>query len=151
MLRNVDHAWIAYLNEKINETWKNGSVTQQWKTANVVQIPEPGKAPNVDNLRLISLTSCDAMKMVKHQLIDGSTRETGALLGLDLEKAFDNALHEYILACVADLELGPRLYNYIRYFLTGRKAKLRIGDFVSDEVLLGPWGTPQGSVISPAA
>ncbi|XP_037579430.1 uncharacterized protein LOC119462158 [Dermacentor silvarum] len=156
-----------------------------WRTANTILIPKPGKAPNVDNLRPISLTSCvgkvaehvilnrlsrylednvythhmigfraglstqDAMKMIKHHIIDGSTRDTRALLGLDLEKAFDNVLHEYILASVADLELEPRLYNYVRSFLTGRKAKLRIGEFVSDEVLLGPRGTPQDSVISP--
>lgn len=186
MLRNLDDRSIGYLTEKINGTWRNGSVPENWRTANTVLIPKPGKAPNVDNLRPISLTSCvgkvaehvvlnrlsrylednvythnmigfraglstqDAMKMIKHHIIDGSTRDTRALLGLDLEKAFDNVLHEYILASIADLELGPRLYNYVRSFLTGRKAKLRIGEFVSDEVLLGPRGTPQGSVISPA-
>ncbi|XP_037567963.1 uncharacterized protein LOC119448820 [Dermacentor silvarum] len=183
-LRNLDARSIGYLTEKINGTWRNGSVPENWRTANTVLIPKPGKAPNVDNLRPISLTSCvgkvaehvvlnrlsrylednvythtmigfrgglstqDAMKMIKHHIIDGSTRDTRALLGL--EKAFDNVLHEYILASIADLELGPRLYNYVRSFLTGRKAKLRIGEFVSDELLLGPRGTPQGSVISPA-
>ncbi|XP_037563083.1 uncharacterized protein LOC119442322 [Dermacentor silvarum] len=98
------------------------------------------------------LSTQDAMKMIKHHIIDGSTRDTRdtrALLRLDLEKAFHNVLHEYILASIADLHLGPRLYNYVRSFLTGRKAKLRIGEFVSDEVLLGPRGMPQGSVISP--
>ncbi|XP_037518363.1 uncharacterized protein LOC119395147 [Rhipicephalus sanguineus] len=186
MLRNLDDRSIEYLTEKINETWRNGSVPEKWKMANTVLIPKPGKAPNVDNLQPISLTSCvgkvaehvvlnrlrrylednnvythniigfraglstqDAMKMIKHQIIDHNTRDTRALLGLDLEKAFDNALYAYILASVADLELGPRLYYYVRSFLTGRKAKLRFSDFVSDEVLLGPRGTPQGSVISP--
>lgn len=186
MLRNLDDCSIEYLTEKINEAWKNGSVPEMWKTANTILIPKPGKAPNVGNLRPISLTSCvgkvaehvvlnrlsryleenniythnmigfraglstqDAMKMIKHQIIDSNTRDTRALLGLDLEKAFDNVSHEYILATIVDLELGPRLYNYVRSFLTGRKAKLRIGDFLSDEVLLGPRGTPQGSVISP--
>ncbi|XP_037561080.1 uncharacterized protein LOC119440224 [Dermacentor silvarum] len=94
------------------------------------------------------LSTQDAMRMIKHHIIDGSTRDTRALLGRDLEKAFDNVLHEYILASIADLKLGPRLYNYVRSFLMERKAKQRIGEFVSDEVLLGPQGTPQGSVIS---
>ncbi|XP_037529286.1 uncharacterized protein LOC119406625 [Rhipicephalus sanguineus] len=180
MLRNLDDRSIEYVNEKINERWRNGSVPEKSKTTNTVLIHKQGKAPNVDNLCPIYLTSCvgigaehvvlnrisrylednsvyshnmigfraglptqDAMKMIKHQIIDLNTRDPRALLGLDLEKAFDKALHAYILASVADLELGPRLYTYVRSFLTGRKAKLRFGDFVSDEVLLGLRGTPQ--------
>lgn len=88
--------------------------------------------------------------LIKHQVLDGYSRDTKALLGLDLEKAFDNIKHEFILETVANLELGPRLYNYIRSFLSGRKARLRIGNFLSEHVLLGHRGTPQGSVISPA-
>ncbi|XP_037529276.1 uncharacterized protein LOC119406614 [Rhipicephalus sanguineus] len=186
MLRNLDDRSIEYVNEKINERWRNGSVPEKSKNTNTVLIHKQGKAPNVDNLRPIYLTSCvgigaehvvlirisrylednsvyshnmigfraglptqDAMKLIKHQIIDLHIRDTMAFLGLDLEKAFDNALHAYILASVADLELGLRLYTYVRSFLTERKAKLRFGDFVSDEVLLGLRGTPQDSVISP--
>lgn len=81
--------------------------------------------------------------MIKRHLIDGSTRDTGALLGHDVGRAFENVFQEYILDFVADIELGLRLYDYARSFLTGRKAAW-ISHFVSDEVLLGPL---QGSAI----
>ncbi|XP_049514057.1 uncharacterized protein LOC119431900 [Dermacentor silvarum] len=151
MLRNLNDRSFEYLTEKIDGTWRNDSVPENWRAANTVLIPKSNKAPNVDNVRPLShvLRRQDAMKMMKHHIIDGSTRDTRVLLGLDLEKAFDNVLHENILASIADLELGPRLYNYVCSFLTSRKAKRRIGKFVSDEVLLGPRGPPQRSVIFP--
>lgn len=43
------------------------------------------------------LSTQDAMMLIKHQVIDGYSRDTKALLGLDLEKAFDNNKHEFIL------------------------------------------------------
>ncbi|XP_037557528.1 uncharacterized protein LOC119434450 [Dermacentor silvarum] len=143
MLRNHDDRSLGYLTEKINGKWRNGSVPENSRTANTVLIPKPGKAPDVDNLRPISLTYCvgkvaehvvlnrlsrylednvythnmigfradistqDAMKMIKNHIIDGSTRDTKSLLGVDLEKGFDNVLHEYVLASIADLELAP--------------------------------------------
>lgn len=186
-LRNLDDSSIERLTAFINEAWKTGKVPEEWKVADTVLIPKPGKSPSVENLRPISLTSCvgkvaehailnrlndylegndiythnmigfriglstqDAMMLIKHQVLDGYSRDTKALLGLDLEKAFDNIKHEFILETVANLELGPRLYNYTRSFLSGRKARLRIGNFLSEHVLLGHRGTPQGSVISPA-
>lgn len=38
--------------------WDRGRLPQQWKTANVILIPKPGKPPKLENLRPISLTSC---------------------------------------------------------------------------------------------
>lgn len=186
MLRNLDDPSIVFLTDKINESWKSGVVPAEWKTACTVLIPKPGKAPNIENLRPISLTSCvgkvmehvvfnrlngylednevytynmigfraglstqDAMKLIKHQIVDGSSRDVKALLGLDLEKAFDNVLHTFIVKTISDLGLGSRFHSYVSSFLTDRKAKLRIGDFRSEDVLLGGRGTPQGAVISP--
>lgn len=111
-------------------------------------IPKPGKAPSIDNLRPIALTSCvgkvaehailnrlndylednnvytynmvgfraglstqDAMKLIKHEILDGYSRDTKAILGLDLEKAFDNVKHEFILATIESLGLGRRFYD----------------------------------------
>lgn len=42
-----------------------------------------------------------------------------------------------------------RAYNYIRYFLSNRTAKIRIGKKTSQPIFLGDKGTPQGSVLSP--
>ncbi|XP_037502584.1 uncharacterized protein LOC119377021 [Rhipicephalus sanguineus] len=88
------------------------------------------------------------MKMIKHHILDRSTRDTRAILGLDLEKAFDIS-HQFILTSIAGLELGPRVYNSIRSFLSRRIARLKVESCTSDEVVLGSRGTPQGSVISP--
>nr|XP_050028438.1 uncharacterized protein LOC126524126 [Dermacentor andersoni]XP_054923183.1 uncharacterized protein LOC129383022 [Dermacentor andersoni] len=58
MLRNVDDESINFLTERINEVWRSGQVHTQWKTACTVLIPKPGKAPQIDDIRPIYLTSC---------------------------------------------------------------------------------------------
>lgn len=58
VLRYLDDPSIVFLTDKINESWKSGVVPAEWKTACAVLIPKPGKAPNFENLRPISLTSC---------------------------------------------------------------------------------------------
>lgn len=185
-LRNLDDRSIDYLTEVINEAWKSGEVPDPWKVARTVLIPKPGRSPNLDNMRPISLTSCvgkvaehvvlnrltrylednglypytmigfraklstqDAMKLLKHQVIDCNTRDMRAILGLDLEKAFDNVTHSFVLRSIAELGLGVRFYKYVKSFLTRRRATLSVGDLVSEEIELGSRGTPQGSVISP--
>lgn len=96
-----------------------------------------------------NLSTQDAMLQLKHQIIDNPGTATKAILGLDLKKAFDNVTHATVLKRVNDLDLGQRTYNYVRNFLTGRKAKIMIGDLVSEEIEMGSAGTPQGSVLSP--
>ncbi|XP_037505752.1 uncharacterized protein LOC119382092 [Rhipicephalus sanguineus] len=96
-----------------------------------------------------NLSTQDAMLQIKHQVIDSPTRSTKAILGLDLKKAFDNVTHATVLAKLQELGLGERTYNYVRDFLTNRKAKLTFGELSSEEIELGSAGTPQGSVISP--
>ncbi|XP_075527055.1 uncharacterized protein LOC142559324 [Dermacentor variabilis] len=106
----------------INESWKCGIVPAQWTTACTVLIPKPGKAPHIENLRPISLTSCvgKVMERVILKRLDG-------YLG-------DNEVYTF--------------HSYITYFLTDRKAKLRIGDFRSEDVPFGGQGTRQGAVIT---
>ncbi|XP_077540997.1 uncharacterized protein LOC144153218 [Haemaphysalis longicornis] len=89
------------------------------------------------------------MIQIKHQVIDGETRDTKAVLGLDLQSAFDKVTHSAILSQVSNLNLGERSYEYIKVFLSGRTSELRAGDLKMDEKTLGSQGTPQGSVISP--
>ncbi|XP_075540062.1 uncharacterized protein LOC142574970 [Dermacentor variabilis] len=141
----------------------------------MILVPKPGKAPGVDNLPHISLTSScvvkvaehvvhkrvvryledqdcfthhmigfrtglstqDTMHLLKHQIIDaGATWGTRAILDLD-EKAFDNIEDLAILKVVVDLGLGRWFYEFVRSFLTRRKAVLRAGDLTSEEVELG--------------
>ncbi|KAG0413581.1 hypothetical protein HPB47_009273 [Ixodes persulcatus] len=95
------------------------------------------------------LSTQDAMLQLKHQILDGKSRHTKAILGLDLERAFDSVAHSTILDRISLLNLGERTYNYVRDFLSHRRAYLSVGDIQSEEFTLGCVGTPQGSVISP--
>lgn len=95
------------------------------------------------------LSTQDVMLQIKHQILDSKTRSTRAILGFDLKKAFDKAAHSAILSQVSHLNLGDRAYNYIRDFLTNRKATLTMGELKSEVRDMGSSGTPQGSVISP--
>ncbi|KAM7294229.1 hypothetical protein ISCGN_023746 [Ixodes scapularis] len=95
-------------------------VRNQWKTAKVVMVPKPGKRPQLDSLRPISLISC-AGKLMEHVVLGRLNRT---------------------------LAVGKRTYEYIQNFLSGRKARLAVGRVESENVCLGEKGTPQGSVLS---
>lgn len=95
------------------------------------------------------LSTQDAMIRIKHQLLDRRTRDTKVLLGLDVEKAFDNIHHSYILQVLSDLNLGQRLFHFVKAFLMDRRTCLRFGELKSEVLKLGCRGTPQGSVLSP--
>ncbi|KAG0444479.1 hypothetical protein HPB47_013748 [Ixodes persulcatus] len=97
------------------------------------------------------LSTQDAMLQLKSRIIDdsGNARDNKAILGLDLQSAFDRVKHSAILSQVSKLNMGERSYNYIKDFLTDRIAELRAGDLQTQERELGSTGTPQGSVISP--
>ncbi|XP_075533178.1 protein YkfC-like [Dermacentor variabilis] len=95
------------------------------------------------------LSTQDSMLQLKHQALDGKTRGTRAIIGLDLESAFDRIAHSAILHQVSRQNLGVRRYNYVKDFLTDRRAVLVAGDLQLKEQTLGSTGTPQGSVISP--
>ncbi|XP_077547772.1 uncharacterized protein LOC144160025 [Haemaphysalis longicornis] len=95
------------------------------------------------------LSTQDAMIQIRHQIIDDKTRDNKAILGLDLESAFDKVTHAAVLRQVSELNMGERSYQYIKDFLTGRSAELRAGELQADEKELGSQGTPQGAVISP--
>ncbi|XP_077548775.1 uncharacterized protein LOC144162169 [Haemaphysalis longicornis] len=93
----------------------------------------------------------DAMLQLKREIVDYdiNTNDNRAILGLDLQSAFDKVRHSAILAQVSRLNLGKRSYNYIRDFLTDRTTRICAGDLQLPEKTLGSEGTPQGAVISP--
>lgn len=93
----------------------------------------------------------DAMLLLKHEIVDNElgTQDNRAVLGLDIQSAFDKVRHSAILAQVSRLNMGRRTYEYIRDFLTDRTTKICAGDIELPEKQLGSVGTPQGSVISP--
>ncbi|XP_070386402.1 uncharacterized protein [Dermacentor albipictus] len=73
------------------------------------------------------------MLQLKNQILHDKTRYTRAILGLDLEKAFDNVPHESILKQMSNSNLEERAYNYVRDFLNDRKATLTVGDLECEE------------------
>ncbi|XP_037577052.1 uncharacterized protein LOC119459315 [Dermacentor silvarum] len=96
-----------------------------------------------------SLSTQDAMKLIKYEIIDRNTRDVRTILGLDLEKAFDNVSHAHILDSISDLGLGQSFHAFVDSFLRHRKATLKIGHLKSEPIEHGSRGTPQGSVVSP--
>lgn len=95
------------------------------------------------------LSTQDVMLLIKQQLIQVSPIHTRAILGLDVEKAFDRVAHKAILEVLSELGLGNRLFNVIKSFLSSRRAILTLGELKSTEISLGCRGTPQGAVLSP--
>ncbi|XP_070387786.1 uncharacterized protein [Dermacentor albipictus] len=83
------------------------------------------------------LSTQDAMKLIKHQVIDGDGRGVKAILGLDLEKAFDNVRHSYNLKSISGLGLGGRFHDYVGSFLSGRTTTLRVVEVESKTLNLG--------------
>ncbi|XP_077564270.1 uncharacterized protein LOC144179700 [Haemaphysalis longicornis] len=158
-LRNLNDGAIAALTRYFNKCWREGKLPKQWKTARTVIIPKPGKPPNIENLRPISLTSCvgkvmehvmrnrwsryleekglypdamigfreklstqDAMIQLQHEILNVSvpTNDNRAVLGLDLQSAFDKVRHSAILSQASRLGLGRRSFNYIWDYLSNR-------------------------------
>lgn len=67
-LRTLDDESIKALTEYMNKCWESGTIPIQWKTAQVIMITKPGKKPQLDNLRPISLTSCIG-KLMEHVIL----------------------------------------------------------------------------------
>ncbi|XP_070385360.1 uncharacterized protein [Dermacentor albipictus] len=91
------------------------------------------------------LSTQDAKIQLKRQVLDVKTR---AILDLDLESAFDRIARSAILHQISQQNLGLRTYNYVKDFLTDRRAGLVVGDLQLEERMLGSTGSLQGSVIS---
>ncbi|XP_037572063.1 uncharacterized protein LOC119454134 [Dermacentor silvarum] len=86
---------------------------------------------------------------IKEEVMKQTTRHSSrAILALDLKGAYDNVSHVSILTNLQSTGCAERAYNYVRGFLTDRKARIRVGEEVSPFIELGTRGTPQGSVIS---
>ncbi|XP_072140714.1 uncharacterized protein [Dermacentor andersoni] len=58
LLRNLSDEAVTQLTNFLNAHWEAGTLLEEWKHAEVVMIPKPGKKLLVENLRPTSLTSC---------------------------------------------------------------------------------------------
>ncbi|KAM7311214.1 uncharacterized protein ISCGN_008121 [Ixodes scapularis] len=98
------------------------------------------------------LSTQDVMLRLYHQIMAreyAPKRDTRAILGLDISKAFDNVSHAAILRGLNSIDVGERIFKYIQNFLSSRQVQVSIGGFQSDLQTLGGVGTPQGAVLSP--
>lgn len=59
---------------------------------------------------------------LKQQIIDGDSTDTKAILGRDLQSAFDKVKHSAILRQIFRLNMGGRTFNYVTNFLSNRTA-----------------------------
>lgn len=69
LLRNLDEDSIQALTDYFNNHWESGTLPKEWKHADIVLIPKPGKKQQLDNLRPISLTSCIG-KLLEHVILN---------------------------------------------------------------------------------
>lgn len=67
-LRNLSDADINHITHIFNEYWREGTLPQAWRHADITLISKPGKPIKVENLRPISLTSCIG-KLMEHVLL----------------------------------------------------------------------------------
>ncbi|KAG0417921.1 hypothetical protein HPB47_005251 [Ixodes persulcatus] len=98
------------------------------------------------------LSTQDVMLRLYHQIVAreyATKRDTRAILGLDISKAFDNVSHAAILRGLNSIDVGERIFKYIQNFLSSRQVQVSIGGFQSDLQTPGGVGTPQGAVLTP--
>lgn len=96
------------------------------------------------------LSTQDALIQIKHDLLDNPPKkDNAAILAIDLHKAFDNVSHEAILTEISTLGLGARTFAYVKSFLTGRTARMKLGSSQTETFKMPDKGTPQGAVLSP--
>lgn len=89
-----------------------------------------------------SLVSLD--HLIKKAL---SIKKHLSLISLDFTKAFDKIGIHSILEQLRQWKIGPKIYNYIKNFMSNRNIKVRVNSAYSDTFPI--WnGIPQGSPLS---
>ena len=76
------------------------------------------------------------------------TKTCGALLNIDLEKAFDSVWVDGLLLKLNQVGITGRMFNIIKSILLSRKSFIKVGKFNSPPFKIES-GLPQGSVLSP--
>lgn len=89
----------------------------------------------------------DAMLRIKNQVFDlPSTAQLRTIVGVDMQRAFDSVTHRAILENLKATKPGPRVYNYVKDFLSERTVKVQLDEYVSPNHPITR-GTPQGSIL----
>ena len=76
-------------------------------------------------------------------------KKKGAVLSLDIRKAFDSLSHSYLLSVYKFYNFGPKLIRWITLLSTNRKACIIIDRHITTEIFDLERGNAQGDTISP--
>jgi hypothetical protein len=78
-----------------------------------------------------------------------TTNIRGAVVSLDIRKAFDSISHSYLLSCLRFLNFGEKFINAIKLLCTNRKASIIMGHCKYGKSFDLERGNAQGDTISP--
>lgn len=175
MITNLGSTGQNALLNIINESWSIGRLPVAWKKADVLPIPKPKEK---GKYRPIALTSCLCKTMERmvlnrllwklgpwHPHLFGFVKRTGTttaiasllssvkdrkavLVFMDLEKAFELANPQAILASLSERGIGGRMLAWVSDYLKERSARVKFQGCLSRYQTLEN-GTPQGGVLSP--
>ncbi|KAM7298150.1 hypothetical protein ISCGN_018774 [Ixodes scapularis] len=92
----------------------------------------------------------DVLLQIKEDILDRiSCTTTRAVLALDIKGAFDNVSHTLVFENLASTGCGPRMYDYVRDFLSNWMATIGIESIRTSTIPIPSKGNRQGSVLSP--
>ncbi|KAM7287694.1 hypothetical protein ISCGN_031385 [Ixodes scapularis] len=92
----------------------------------------------------------DVLLQIKEDILDRiSCTTTRAVLALDIKGAFDNVSHTLVFENLASTGCGPRMYDYVRDFLSNWTATIGIESIRTSTIPIPSKGNRQGSVLSP--
>ena len=159
-----------------NRSWILGQLPEDWKHAVEIMIPK-STPDSFRPIALLSTVSKTMERMVavrlqkilpppprnSHGFVQGrstadalsqvidfiSSRRSAVGVFIDLEKAFELAQHDTILATLAGLGVRGNLLAWLRNYLTGRSGQVSFLGRMSRRHDLR-CGVPQGSVLGPA-
>lgn len=78
-----------------------------------------------------ALCTNDALLFIEHIISKNrSTRNNTSILSIDFLKAFDNIGIHVVLNKLSDWKMGPKMFNYIKSFLTNRKFMAKVTLFI---------------------
>lgn len=91
----------------------------------------------------------DQLLHLSDDIIKGFGNRSSVLgVFIDFEKAYDMVWRKGVLYKLDKIGLNGNVFNWISAFLSNRSLQVRVGNSVSDDVIVEN-GVPQGSVISP--
>ncbi|KAM7310063.1 hypothetical protein ISCGN_007023 [Ixodes scapularis] len=92
----------------------------------------------------------DVLLQIKEDILDRiSCTTTRAVLALDIKGAFDNVSHMLVFDNLASTGCGPRMYDYVRDFLSNWMATIGVESIRTSTIPIPSKGNRRGLVLSP--